>query len=283
VQAEQSFRDAPEDITAFYVRSSSGQMLPLDALAKVKPGTTAQVIRHYQLYRATEVNGQPAPGRSSGEALDAMERVARDTLPASFGSSWTGISDEQRRSGRQTLVIFALAVAFVYLLLAAQYESFFLPVVILLSVPLAILGGVGLQALRGLPNDVFCQVGMVMLVGLASKNAILIVEFAEQKRHEGEDLVHAAIDAARLRLRPILMTSIAFLLGVVPLMLSSGAGAGARRSLGTTVFGGMLVSTMINLGFVPVLYIVLGRLREGAGRLAARRRRPVDAAGYHEG
>jgi hydrophobic/amphiphilic exporter-1 (mainly G- bacteria), HAE1 family len=270
VQAEQSFRDAPEDITAFYVRAASGRMIPLDALAKVKPGTTAQVIRHYQLYRATEVNGQPAPGRSSGEALDAMERVAREVLPASFGTSWTGISDEQRRSGRQTLVIFALAVAFVYLLLAAQYESFYLPVVILLSVPLAILGGVGLQALRGLPNDVFCQVGIVMLVGLASKNAILIVEFAEQKRQQGEDVVHAAIDAARLRLRPILMTSIAFLLGVVPLMLSSGAGAGARRSLGTTVFGGMLVSTVINLLFVPVLYIVLNRVREGAGKLSAR-------------
>ncbi len=261
VQADASFRDAPEDIGAFYVRTTGGAMLPLDGLAKVTPGTTAQVIRHYNLYRSTEVNGQPEPGRSSGEALDAMEQIARDTLPGTFGSSWTGISDEQRRSGRQTAIIFALAVAFVFLLLAALYESFYLPLVILLSVPLAVLGGLGLQALRGLPNDVFCQIGIVMLVGLASKNAILIIEFAEQLRQQGREVTEAAIEAARLRLRPILMTSIAFLLGVVPLMLSSGAGAGARKSLGTTVFGGMLVSTVINLGFLPIVYIAFARAR----------------------
>jgi hydrophobic/amphiphilic exporter-1 (mainly G- bacteria), HAE1 family len=266
VQADSSFRDSPEDIGAFYVRTAGGAMLPLEGLARVTPGTTAQVIRHYNLYRATEVNGQPEAGRSSGEALDAMEQVARDVLPGSFGSSWTGISDEQRRSGRQTMIIFALAVAFVYLLLAALYESFYLPMVILLSVPLAVLGGLSLQALRGLPNDVFCQIGIVMLVGLASKNAILIIEFAEQLRHQGRDATQAAIEAARLRLRPILMTSIAFLLGVVPLMLSSGAGAGARKSLGTTVFGGMLVSTVINLGFLPILYIAFDRLRVRFGK-----------------
>ena len=173
---------------------------------------------------ATEVNGQPEAGRSSGEALDAMQEVARQVLPGSFGSSWTGISDEQQRSGRQTMIIFLLAIAFVYLLLAALYESFYLPMVILLSVPLAVLGGLSLQALRGLPNDVFCQIGIVMLVGLASKNAILIIEFAEQLRRQGRDLTEAAIEAARLRLRPILMTSIAFLLGTVPLLLASGAG-----------------------------------------------------------
>jgi HAE1 family hydrophobic/amphiphilic exporter-1 len=263
VQADSSFRDSPQDIGAFYVRNAAGTMLPLDGLARVTPGTTAQAIRHYNLYRSSEVNGQPRAGRSSGEALDAMEEVARQVLPASFGSSWTGISDEQRRSGRQTAIIFALAVAFVYLLLSALYESFYLPLVILLSVPLAVLGGLGLQALRGLPNDVFCQIGIVMLVGLASKNAILIVEFAEQLRRQGRDVTGSVMEAARLRLRPILMTSIAFLLGVIPLMLSSGAGAGARKSLGTTVFGGMLVSTVINLGFLPIVYIALTRARNG--------------------
>jgi HAE1 family hydrophobic/amphiphilic exporter-1 len=272
VQADQSFRDDPADIGAFYVRSSGGDMLPLDGLVTVKAGTTAQVIRHYNLYRAAELNGQPEGGHSSGEALDEMERVAREQLPATFGSAWTGISDEQRRAGGQTLVIFALALAFVYLLLAAQYESFFLPVIILLAVPLAVLGGLGLQALRGLPNDVFCQVGLVMLVGLSSKNAILIVEFAEHLRGQGKDAATAAVEAARLRLRPILMTSIAFLLGVLPLMLASGAGAGARRSLGTTVFGGMLISTVVNFGFVPVLYVVSSHLRS---RLAGAGRRPV--------
>jgi hydrophobic/amphiphilic exporter-1 (mainly G- bacteria), HAE1 family len=284
VQADSSFRDSPQDIGAFYVRSSSGAMLPLDGLATVTPGSTAQVIRHYNLYRSTEVNGQPEPGYSSGQALDAMEQAAREVLPGSFGSSWTGISDEQRRSGRQTIVIFALAIAFVYLLLAALYESFFLPLVILLSVPLAVLGGLGLQSLRGLPNDVFCQIGIVMLVGLASKNAILIVEFAEQLRHQGRDAQAAVIEAARLRLRPILMTSFAFLLGVIPLMLSSGAGAGARQSLGTTVFGGMLVSTLINLGFLPILYIAFDRVRSRLRRrtpapLGGSAPRPVDVPG----
>ena len=273
VQADTSFRDAPEDIGAFYVRTRGGQMLPLDGLTEVKAGTTAQVIRHYNLYRATEINGMPEAGRSSGEALKEMETVARQTLPESFGTAWTGISDEQRRSGRQTVIIFALAIAFVYLLLAAQYESFFLPFIILLSVPLAILGGLGLQSLRGLPNDVFCQVGLVMLVGLACKNAILIIEFAEHLRAQGRDLAEAAVEAARLRLRPILMTSIAFLLGVIPLLLASGAGAGARKSLGTTVFGGMLVSTFVNLAFVPVLYVLLGRGRVRMGSLLRRRSR----------
>ncbi|HEY0710765.1 MAG TPA: efflux RND transporter permease subunit [Polyangia bacterium] len=270
VQADSAFRDAPEDIGAFYARSSNGDMLPLEAMVKVRPGTTAQVIRHFNLYRSTEINGVPEGEHSSGEALDAMETVARSTLPESFGFAWTGISDEQQRSGRQTLIIFVLAIAFVFLLLAGLYESFLLPVVILLSVPLAILGGVGLQAARGLANDVFCQVGIVMLVGLASKNAILIVEFAEHLRTQGKTAAEAAIEAARLRLRPILMTSIAFLLGVLPLMLASGAGAGARRSLGTTVFGGMFVSTLVNFGFVPVLYIVIHKLRS---RLV--RKRPV--------
>ncbi len=273
VQADASFRDSPEDIGAFYVRSGSGAMLPLSSLARVTSGTTAQVIRHYNLYRATEVNGQPEPGFSSGQALDAMEEVAREVLPGSFGSSWTGISDEQRRSGRQTLVIFLLAIAFVYLLLAAQYESFYLPTLILLSVPLAVLGGLSFQSLRGLPNDVFCQIGLVMLIGLASKNAILIVEFAEQLRQQGREPAAAAIEAARLRLRPILMTSIAFLLGTLPLVLASGAGAGARRSLGTTVFGGMLVSTIINLGFLPILYIAFWRLRARVSERAHRWRR----------
>jgi HAE1 family hydrophobic/amphiphilic exporter-1 len=208
-----------------------------------------------------EINGQPAPGVASGEALSAMERLAAEGLPEGMGTEWTGVSLEQKESGRQTILIFALGLLFVFLVLSAQYESFLLPFVVILSVPLAILGALGLQMSRGLPNDVFCQIGLVMLIGLSSKNAILIVEFAEQLREQGVAALEAVVQAASTRLRPILMTSVAFLLGVVPLMLASGAGASARNSLGTTVFGGMLVSTVVNLVFIPGVYMLVQRFR----------------------
>jgi hydrophobic/amphiphilic exporter-1 (mainly G- bacteria), HAE1 family len=263
LQADQQFRDNPNDIGAFYVRNDTGQMLPLESLVRVTPTTSAQTIRHYNLFRSAEINGQPAPGISSGEALLAMEELA-DDLPEGMGVEWTGLSLEQKESGGQTLVIFALGLLFVFLVLAAQYESFVLPFVVILSVPIAILGALGLQISRDLPNDVFCQIGLVMLVGLSSKNAILIVEFAEQLRAQGQCATEAVVLAATTRLRPILMTSIAFLLGVVPLLLASGAGAAARNSLGTTVFGGMLVSTAVNLLFIPGLYVLVQRFRRAS-------------------
>ena len=186
MQAEKQFRDSPEDIGAFYVRNEGGQMIPLEGLVKVSPTTSAQNIRHYNLFRSAEINGSPSPGVSSGEALEAMERVAAAGLPDGMGTEWTGASLEQKESGGQTVVIFALGLLFVFLVLAAQYESFVLPFVIILSVPLAILGALGLQLSRGYANDVFCQIGLVMLIGLSSKNAILIVEFAEQLREQGK-------------------------------------------------------------------------------------------------
>jgi len=261
VQAEEQFRNSPSDIVSFYVRNETGDMIPLESLVKVTPESSAQVIRHYNLFRSAELNGQGAPGVSSGAALTAMEEIAAQVLPEGIGAEWTGISLEQKQSGGETLSIFLLGILFVFLVLAAQYESFVLPLVIILSVPLAVLGGLGLQATRGLANDVFCQVGLVMLVGLASKNAILIVEFAEQLYERGHSPIDAVVEAAEIRLRPILMTSIAFLLGVVPLMVASGAGAGARNSLGTTVFGGMLVSTVVNFVFIPALYVIVKRFR----------------------
>ncbi|WP_164003050.1 efflux RND transporter permease subunit [Pyxidicoccus caerfyrddinensis] len=266
VQAEQQFRDSPQDIGAFYVRSDSGDMIPLESLVQVEPTVSAQVIRHYNLFRAVEVNGQGAPGVSSGQALEAMEALSAQVLPQGMSAEWTGISLEQKQSGGQTLIIFGLGLLFVFLVLAAQYESFSLPLVIIFSVPLAIMGALGLQLLRGYANDVFCQVGLVMLVGLASKNAILIVEFAEQLREGGKSAIDAVVEAAEVRLRPILMTSIAFLLGVVPLMTASGAGAASRNSLGTAVFGGMLVSTVVNFVFIPGLYVLMQKLRGEAKR-----------------
>jgi hydrophobic/amphiphilic exporter-1 (mainly G- bacteria), HAE1 family len=265
LQAAAPFRDDPGDIGGYYVRTDAGDMLPLDSVVTVKPATSAQVIRHYNLFRSAEINGQAAPGLSSGEAMAVMEEIAARTLPEGMRYEWTGLSREQNESGGQTGLIFVLGLVCVFLVLAAQYESFKLPFVIILSVPLAVLGALGLQVLRGLENDVFCQVGLVMLVGLSSKNAILIVEFAEQLRRQGRSPIDAAIEASQIRLRPILMTSIAFLLGVMPLMLATGAGAAARNSLGTAVFGGMAVSTVINLAFIPGLYVLFQR-RHGGGQ-----------------
>jgi HAE1 family hydrophobic/amphiphilic exporter-1 len=271
VQADQQFRRDPGQLGSFYVRNAAGQMIPLDGLMRLTPRTTAQNVSHYNLFRSAEVLGSAAPGQSAGAAMAAMEAQAQKTLPAGYAFEWTGASREQQEAGGQTLLLFALAVLFVFLLLAGLYESFWLPLTIIFSVPVAILGGLALVGLRGLVNDVFCQVGLVLLVALASKNAILIVEFAERLGREGKGLTQAVVQASTLRLRPILMTSLALILGVLPLALASGAGAAARQSLGTVVFGGLLVSTFVNLVYIPVLYVVMTRLR------GAMRRKPAGA------
>jgi HAE1 family hydrophobic/amphiphilic exporter-1 len=261
VQADRQFRKAPQDMRQFYVRAETGQMIALDNLVRVDQTTTPTVITHHNLFRSAEINGQGAPGRSSGEAMRAMEELSARVLPQGFGYEWTGASLEERRAAGTSALLFALGTLVVYLTLAAQYESFVLPFIVLLAVPMALLGALGAQWLRGLQNDVYCQIGLVMLVGLASKNAILIVEFAEQLRERGLPVLEAAVEAARIRLRPILMTSLAFILGVLPLVFASGAGQEARHSVGTAVAGGMLVSTFLNVVFIPVLYVVVQTLR----------------------
>jgi len=268
VQADAPFRSHPEDIGELYVRSAKNQMIPLSNLVKVTPTTGAQTINHYNLFRSIEITGSAAPGYSSGQAIQAMERLAKQVLPESFGYEWSGISAEEQQSGGLAPLIFGLGLVFVFLVLAAQYENYFDPFIIMLSVPLAILGALAAQLLRGLNNDIFCQVGLVMLIGLASKNAILIVEFANQLRERGLSITKAAIQASQERLRPILMTSFAFILGIYPLVNPEGAGAASRRSLGTAVAGGMIVSTLLNLFVVPILYIVVSTIRD---RLLSRR------------
>jgi HAE1 family hydrophobic/amphiphilic exporter-1 len=268
VQADQRFRSQPKDIKEYYVRSESGAMIPLDNLAKVTQTITPQVISHYNLFRSAEIDGSTAPGYSSGQAIATMEQLAAKTLPQGFSYEWTGLSLEELASGSTAVLLFGLGTLVVYLTLSAQYESFVLPFIVLLAVPMALLGALSAQWLRGLQNDVYCQVGLVMLVGLASKNAILIVEFAEQLRHRGMPLIEATVEAARIRLRPILMTSFAFILGVVPLMVASGAGQEGRHSVGTTVFGGMIMSTVLNLFFIPVLYLIIEGWREKGKRQA---------------
>jgi hydrophobic/amphiphilic exporter-1 (mainly G- bacteria), HAE1 family len=261
VQADKQFRAQAQDMKQFYVRSDGGAMVPLDNLISITQTTTPQNISHYNLFRSAEIDGSAGPGFSSGQAITAMDQLA-SKMPQGFTYSWTGLSLEELQSGGTTLILFGLGVLVVYLTLSAQYESFVLPFIVLLAVPMALLGALGAQALRGLQNDVFCQIGLVMLVGLSCKNAILIVEFAEQLRQRGMPLVEAAIQSAAIRLRPILMTSLAFILGVVPLVVATGAGENGRHSVGTTVFGGMIMSTVLNLFFIPVLYLIIEGWRE---------------------
>ncbi|MEO7271739.1 MAG: multidrug efflux RND transporter permease subunit [Vicinamibacterales bacterium] len=266
VQADKAFRAAPSALGKLYVRSRDGKMVPLANVVRTKETTAPQVINHFNLFRSATINGGAKPGFSSGQALEEMERVAKQTLPAGMSYAWSGLSYEEAKSGQQSFIIFGLGLLLVYLVLAAQYESLILPFIVLLGVPLAVFGALAAVSLRGYANDVYAQVGLLVLVGLAAKNAILIVEFAEQLRAKGAGIVEAAIDASRLRLRPIVMTSLAFILGVLPLVFASGAGREARNSVGTAVSGGMLVSTFLNLIFIPVLYVVVQTLR-GAGKV----------------
>ncbi|PYX15768.1 MAG: hydrophobe/amphiphile efflux-1 family RND transporter [Acidobacteria bacterium] len=264
IQADKQFRAEPKDMRQFYVRSDTSAMVPLDNLIRVTQTITPQVISHYNLFRSAEIDGSAKPGFSSGQAISAMEEISK-AMPQGFTYEWTGLSLEELQSGGTALILFGLGTLVVYLTLSAQYESFVLPFIVLLAVPMALLGALSAQSLRGLENDVYCQIGLVMLVGLSSKNAILIVEFAEQLRGRGMPLIEAAVEAARIRLRPILMTSLAFILGIVPLMVASGAGQEGRHSVGTTVFGGMIMSTLLNLFFIPVLYLIIEGWREGRG------------------
>ena len=260
IQADESFRNDPKDIDRFYLRSSTGQMISLGSLVTLTPGTGAQTINHYNMARSSEINGLSAAGASSGESMQAMEEVAQTVLPQGFGYEWSGLSREELESGGQAPLIFALGLVFVFLALAAQYESYVDPVIIMMAVPLAILGAILALWWRGFANDIYGQVGLVMLIGLASKNSILIVEFANQLREEGQTIVRAAIQASKQRLRPILMTAISTLSGIFPLVIATGAGAGSRQSLGTAVFGGMFFATFLSLFIVPILYIVIKSL-----------------------
>ena len=265
-QADQRFRANPADLQQLYARASDGQMVPLDTVVRLRETTSPQVISHFNLFRSAEITGNPAPGQSSGQALQTMEQLAAQNLPPGFTFAWAGQSLEEIKAGSQAGLIFGSRVILVYLVLAAQYESWVLPFIILLGVPMAVLGALSAQLLRGLANDVFCQVGLVLLIGLAAKNSILIVEFAEQMREKGLSIIDAAVEASRIRLRPILMTSFAFILGVLPLAVATGAGAASRNSVGTTVAGGMVASTFLSVIFIPVLYVIIRTLVPGKVR-----------------
>ena len=263
LQAEQGARADAGDISKLYVRNNSGGMVPLSTLGTLKPIVGPESVPHYNNYTSAKINGAAAPGFSSGQAVEAMERAAKAALPQDFGYEWTGITLQELRAGSVATIIFALAIVFCFLILAAQYESWTMPFMVLLAVPFALFGALLAIWVRGMQIDVYSQIGFVMLIGLAAKNAILIVEFARLLRESGMSIIDAAAEAGRLRLRPILMTAFAFILGVVPLMIAQGAGAASRQSIGTAVFGGMLIATVLTLVFVPVFYAVIERMREG--------------------
>jgi HAE1 family hydrophobic/amphiphilic exporter-1 len=257
VQADQRFRRNTGDLRQYYVRSNAGKMVPLDSLVALSETSGPQVINHYNLFRSAEIDGSPAEGLSAGQGLENMQHLFDKNKLPGMKFEWTGLALEEVESSGKAVIIFGLGLLVVYLTLSAQYESFALPLIILMAVPMAVLGALSLVALRGISDDVYVQIGLVMLIGLSAKNSILIVEFAEQQLEHGKSIIEAAIIASELRLRPILMTSFAFILGVMPLYFASGAGALGRHSVGTAVVGGMLVSTILNLFFIPVLYVLL--------------------------
>ncbi|HXV36472.1 MAG TPA: multidrug efflux RND transporter permease subunit [Myxococcota bacterium] len=281
LQAEPQYRRRAEDIGAFYVRNDDGDMVPLSTLVATENVRGPEFTTRFNLYRAAEITGAPAPGYSSGEALDALEQVAAEVLPPEMGYAWNAMSYQERRAAGGTAV-FALAVLMVFLILAAQYESWSLPFSVLLGTPLAVLGAFLGLSMRGFELNVFGQIGLVMLIGLAAKNAILIVEFAKLELENGKPIVEAALAGARLRLRPILMTSFAFILGCVPLWLASGAGAVSRQQLGTVVIMGMLIATMLGIFLVPVLFVLVEKLVHRGERHAATAAVPSAVAGGRE-
>ena len=263
MQADHKFREKVEDITRLEVRNANGQMIPLETLIKVEDTAGPQAIFRYNLYPSTKISGAPDAGKSTGEAISAMEAMAARILPPSMGYEWTGVTFQQIKAGNMAPVIFALAFIFVYLFLAAQYESWSIPFAIILSVPLALLGAILATWARSFENNIYTQIGFVLLIGLCAKTAILIVEFAKQQHEEeGQSILDAATTAARLRFRPLLMTAVSFILGVFPLVIATGAGAVSRQSLGTAVCGGMLFSTILGVMLIPVFYVVIQGLSE---------------------
>jgi HAE1 family hydrophobic/amphiphilic exporter-1 len=272
VQAEGEFRTRAENVGQFYVRNASGEMVPLSALVRMDTVYGPEFTMRYNGYRSAQLVISAAPGYSSGQVMTALENVFSDTMPREMGFDYMGMSFQERAAaeGVPASAIFGLSLLFVFLILAAQYESWSLPVSVLLGTPIAVFGALGALWLAGMENDVYSQIGLIMLIGLSAKNAILIVEFAKVELEKGRPIMEAALTAARIRFRPILMTAFAFILGVAPLVVSSGSGAASRHILGTTVIGGMIAASFIAIFLIPVSFYVIEKLAH-RGEVPSRR------------
>ena len=262
VQAAPEFRRFPEDLDNMFVKNDHGEMVPYSSFMQIKKKQGLNEITRYNLYPSAAIQGAPATGYSSGQAIKAIQEVAAETLPRGYGIGWEGLSYDEARKGNEAVYIFLIVVVFVYLVLVGQYESFILPLAVILSLPIGLFGSFLFLQVMGLSNDVYAQIGLVMLVGLLGKNAILIVEFAVQRRREGVSLQEAAIEGGKLRFRPIQMTSFAFIAGLLPLVVATGAGAIGNRTIGTAAVGGMLVGTVIGVLVIPGLYYLFGRIAD---------------------
>jgi multidrug efflux pump len=258
-QAEPQYRVKPEDVTRLKTRNRDGNLVPLGAMVKVTRIGGIDRVQRYNMYTSADINGNTGAEVSSGEMIETVQRLAKEHLPSGFDIEWTDLTYQQILAGNTIMFVFPLCVLFVFLVLSAQYESWLLPLAVILIVPMCLLSAIGGVWLRGQDNNLFTQIGLVVLIGLAAKNAILIVEFARQRQDAGDDRFKAAVEACRLRLRPILMTSLAFILGVLPLVLASGAGAEMRQALGTAVFYGMIGVTFFGLIFTPVFYVIIAK------------------------
>src|ERR1043166_509560 len=271
LQAEQDFRKSPENINDIYVRSKDNAMVPMSTVSRIGMMTGPDILQRYNMFRTAEINGANGPGISTGQALDVMAELSAKELPSGYGYEWTSIAYQEKAAGGTQGPIFGMAMVFVFLVLAAQYESWAVPFSVLLGLPICAMGALWGVKLRGLENNVYVQIGIVTLMGLAAKNAILIVEFAKEHREKAIGLTAAAAEGARLRFRPIMMTAFAFILGVIPLVIASGAGAAARVSIGIAVFAGMLMASTVGLFFIPMLYVVI----QGAAYLVGGRRSAI--------
>ncbi len=262
LQSDVPYRIDPETLNDVQIKNDQGVMVPVKSVASLEKVYGAETVTRNNLFNAVTINGIPKPGYSSGEALKAIEETAANYLPRGYAYEWGGLTREEQQSGSQTAIIFLMSIVFVYFLLAAQYESYLLPFAVILSVPTGLLGVFLFIQLAGIENNIYVQVGLIMLIGLLAKNAILIVEYAVQRRRAGLNIAHAAVEAAKLRLRPILMTSFAFIAGLIPLLTATGASAMGNRSIGTGAVGGMLTGVVLGIFIIPVLFTIFQKLQE---------------------